>query len=631
MFLKNEHDNRIDLTDSDLVISIDSEGFRWRIITIYIVLALFFVFIFISAFQLQIIDGSKSLVVASRTNNEQSKTLATRGLIFDAHGNKLAQNAPAYSLFIKPAELKSENETVTINKLAGLIGSDPDALLNTYKSKAYDDKGQLIKQDRVTLSSNLSFDQYFAVLSKQEELTGVYVDVEAVRQYTNGAIFSNIIGYTGDPLQSDLNKGIYSESQVGKTGVEKTYDSYLRGSEGLSVQEKEALTGNVTNSQVQEAVPGDNIYLTIDSAWQTKLTQIMIDNIARVHAFAGAAVIINSKTGGVKAMVSVPSYDNNLFAQGISAKDYNALISNPKRPMTNRPISLQLPPGSIMKIFGATAALESGTIDENTKKLSDRCMDLPGGIKLCEADRGYIGWVNVEQAMAASSNIFFCKVMIDMHDKPGYTYYYDIAKSYGIGSLTGIDLPGEGPGTLPSAELKKKIDNLPWYVGDECNTVIGQGYVTVTPMQMAVAISAIVNGGNVVKPYVLDHVEDQQGNIVFQNKPEYVRNINISTHTLDILKAGLRLGVTAGTAGALSGIPGNSIGKTGSSDAGEWIDGKYYQGAHSWVLGCFDFQGEQYCYNVMQQWGGRGYKTVPIMKKFINCIYHDFSNKCDAV
>ena len=530
--------------------------------------------------------------------------MASRGLIFDVKGNKLVQNSPSYSLFVKTSEISVEAESEIINNLAQIIGVSSVDLLQTFKSKAYDEAGVRIKSSRLTLKSDLTFDQYFALLSKIETLKGVYVNTEPVRQYNNGSVFSNIIGYIGDPNENDLKNGIYSESQVGKTGIEKSYDQYLRGKEGLTIKEKETLTGNQTESKIIDPQPGNNVYLTIDAQWQNKLAQIMVANADSVRAFAAAGVIINSRTGEVEAMVSVPSYDNNLFAKGISSVDYSKLINDPKRPLTNRPIGLQLPPGSIMKIFGATAGLESGAIKEDTKFLSDRCIDLPGNIKFCEADKGYIGWVDVKTAMAVSSNIFFCKVMQEMHNKPGYGYYYDIAKSYGIGSTTGIDIGGEGAGTLPSAELKKKIDKLPWYIGDECNTVIGQGYVTVTPLQMAVAVSAIVNGGNVVKPHLLDRVEDQQGNVIVDVQTEYVRNINVSEKTLNILKNGLRQGVTAGTAGGLKTIPGNSIGKTGSSDACEYINGKNYCGAHSWVMGCFDFENEQYCFTVMQQWGG---------------------------
>lgn len=632
MYLKDSPINRIDFDAADkVVVDLDSGAFRWRVILIYGLLAAVMIFVFLSAFQLQIVEGGKNFVVATRTSQLQSKLLAPRGLIFDKNRVKLAQNTANYSLSVNPKELKVENEEEVITKLAGLIGINNEEFLATFKSKAYNEEGVRNKVGKISLKSDLSFEQYFQVLSQSENLPGVQVNVEPVREYLLANEFSNIIGYIGDPSENDINNGIYSESKVGKTGIEKTYDDLLRGTEGVQVVNKEILSGIEKENKVLDPVPGDNVILTVDSRWQAKLNKILSDQVASVRAFGGAGVIIKAATGEVVAMATAPNYDNNLFARGISGKDYSLLINDPKKPLFNRPIALQLPPGSIMKVFGATAGLESGIIDATTKKLSDRCIDLPGNIRFCEADQGYIGWVNVQEAMAKSSNIFFCKLMQDMHQNPGYNYYYDITRSFGIGSKSGIDIPGEAAGLLPNPEYKRKLANESWYVGDECNTVIGQGYVTVTPLQMAVAVSAVVNGGKIMTPHLVSQVENQSGQIVKKVEPEIKSSLNISEQTMSIIKQGLRMGVTAGTAGALNSIPGNSIGKTGSSDAGEWINGKYYSGAHSWVMGCFEFEGEEYCFTVMQQWGGRGYKTVPIMKKFINCVYTDFTNNCEAI
>jgi penicillin-binding protein 2 len=617
--------------DDYLELTIGNTEFRWRVIIIYILLVLILAFIFINAFQLQIVEGSKSLLVANRTNQSQVRSLAPRGLIYDINGIRLAQNVPSYSFFVKPGEIAATDEVNLIKEIAGLIGMNGDELYNAYKDRVYNDQGERSTADRVTLRSDLNFDEYYALLSRLEDFKGVYLNVEPVRKYDGATHFANIIGYIGDPGPEDIKKGIFSESQVGKNGIEKQYDSFLRGTEGLTTTRRETLTGNQTASEITEPKPGNNVYLSLDSRWQTKLSEILSRQVQMVNAFGGAGVIMNAQTGEIKALVTAPNYDNNLFAKGISSKDFTVLINDIHKPLINRPIGLQLPPGSIMKVFGATAALESGTIDINTKKTSDRCMDLPGNIRFCEADLGYIGSVNVQEALARSSNIFFCRVMQDMHNKPGYSYYLDIAKNFGMGSLTGIDINGEVSGTMASPELKKKLTNQQWYIGDECNTVIGQGFVTVTPLQMTVAVSALMNGGNIMKPQLMEKITDQEGNIVMNATPEVVRKLNVSNKTLNIVKDGLRMGVTSGTAGAMNTLPGYVAAKTGSSDAGEWINGKYISGAHSWVMGCFDYENTPYCFTVMQQWGGRGYKTVPIMKKFINCVYNDFANNCDAI
>lgn len=632
MYSKGKFQNNFSIKEEDDTFELSGEvDFRWKIIFVYILVFAGFCFLFLSAFQLQIIEGSKNFLVATRISTTQTKQLAPRGIIYDKNGAKLAYNVPSYSMYIKPTEFNTDNAEVVLKEIAGLINIDTQDAWISYKSKAYDDDNNIKKIDRVTIKNDLTFDQYFTVLSKQDNYPGLYLLVEPIRKYDYALSLSNILGYVGDPNEDDIKNNIYSESQVGKIGIEKEYDSYLRGVEGVSITQKESVSGKENNTEVYESKPGNNLILSIDKEWQVKLYDILKTQTDSVKAFAGAGVIMNSRTGEVKAMVTTPSYDNNLFAQGISSKDYNALINNPKQPLFNRPISMQIPPGSIMKIFGALSGLESGVIDENTEKLSDRCMDLPGNMKFCEADQGYVGWVNVKEAMARSSNIFFCKLMQDIHSKVGYNYYYDIAKNMGIGSKTGIDLIGEASGTLPSADYKRTLTKEPWYIGDECNTVIGQGYVTVTPLQMTTAVSAIVNGGELLKPTILNKVVDQDGNVVFEKGKEVVKKVNISDKTLNIVKAGLRLGVTEGTAGSLKTLPGNIMGKTGSADASQQIMGTVYSGAHSWVMGCFDYGGENYCFTVVQQLGGRGYKTVPVMKKFINCVYNDFKANCDAI
>ncbi len=617
--------------DDELIVDIDASSFKWRVVMLYLILIGVFVFLLQGAFQLQLIEGGMSLLVASRTNQAQTRISASRGLIFDVNGVALASNAPSYSIYIKPSLIEVKDEEKVIFEVAQLLGVEQGEFYDSYKSKMYSNDGVRSKAERVTLKSDLTFEQYFNILSRIENLQGVNVNIEAVRRYSSSDYFSNIIGYIGDPTQADIDNGIFPEAQVGKIGIERQYDQFLRGKDGSIITAKETLTGKQTQSQVIDAETGGNVYLNIDSKWQIYLNNILADVVKSSNAFGGAVVVMNSKTGEVKALVTNPNYDNNLFANGISSKDYAELINDPKKPLFNRPISMQLPPGSIMKIFGAVAVLESGTITEDTKYLSDRCLDLPGNIRFCEADSGYLGWVDVKQALARSSNIFFCKAMQDLRNKVGYSYYYDIARSFGMGLKTGIDIEGEVSGILPTAEYKKQLFNQPWYIGDECNTVIGQGYVTATPIQMTVAVSAIVNGGNVVKPQLINKVLDQTGQEIFTSQTEVLRKLNISDETIRILKNGLRMGVTEGTLGSLKNSPGNPIGKTGSSDAGEWINGKYYSGAHSWVMGCFDFENEQYCYTVMQQWGGRGYRTVPVMKKFINCLYNDFSNNCEAI
>ena len=633
MYIRNSEQSKIDFSkysgDTDRV---NLANLNWRFIPLYVMIALVFGFLFFHLFNTQIIEGQEFLLIASRTNQIETRILPPRGLIFDNNGTKLAYNSPSYTIFISPSEIDQDIEQDVINEISLLVNANSDELWEKYSSKVFNSEGKRLYSDRVTIAAGISFEQYIAALTTMDNISGLYIEAEPVRVYTYGDNFAHILGYIGDPTEADVEAGIYPRSQVGKIGIESVYDEELRGKEGLQIKERGIVDGRERIYVPQEEESGNNLYLTIDLEWQKTLAEILDQQIKDVNAFAGAGVIINSDTGEVKAMVSLPSYDNNLFSKGISNSEFSTLLNDPRTPLLNRPIGLQLPPGSIFKVIGATAGLETGVINRNTQIKSDVCMDLPGDIKFCEADGVYLGNLTVERALAKSSNIFFCTVALNLNSYAGgIDTLASYANNYGIGSTTGIDIDGEQDGTMATPELKRNLWNEPWYIGDECNAIIGQGLVTVTPLQMAVVMSTINNGGKVLQPHVLDRIEDQNGNLILEQGTEIVRELDVSSQTFEIIKSGMRDAVKDGTAAGLSNSPGNVIAKTGSADAAEIIQGELHSGAHSWVMGCFDYENENYCFVVMQQWGGRGYQTVPVMKKFINCGYTDFQDGCKSV
>lgn len=607
-------------------------SFSWRYLPVYLLMVFVFGFLFLNLFNLQIIEGSQNLKVATRINRSTNMIIPPRGIIYDSNGTKLAYNLPSYSLYVNPSQISETDELPVLENLSAYLEIGEDDIINRYQTAVYDENGNKRKINRVSIVNNLSFDEYLALLTIVPDLPGVYISVEPEREYNYSEYYAHIIGYVGDPTQQDIDNGVYSESRVGKIGIEKSYDNILRGIEGVEITERAVVEDRRRTYVPQNVKYGDNIVLTINHDWQVKLTDIMNAQLIESGAFASAGVIMNSNTGEVKALVSLPSYDNNKFAEGISSSEFQELLNNPKTPLLNRVIGLQLPPGSVWKVIGAAAGLEEGVVTKDTRYMSNRCMDLPGGIKFCEADMGYLGNVNVIDAIQKSSNIYFCNLALDINkQRSGIRTLIDYATRFGLGIRTEIDLPGETTGTMASPELKRKLLNEPWYTGDECNTIIGQGLVTVTPLQMTVATSAIANGGIIVKPHLVSRIESPNGTVLEEHVAVTKGELNISKKTLDIIKEGMRKAAFDGTALGLGNLPGNVIAKTGSADAGEYIQGKYYKGAHSWVVGCFDYEQENYCYTTMQQWGGRGFKTVPIMKKFISCLYNDFADKCEII
>jgi len=596
---------------------------------VYICIFLIFVFLIIGLFQMQFLQGRQNLLAATRTSQNISLVLPQRGVIYDANGNILAYNAPTYSVYADKTQIDVENEREIFSKLADLIDSDVEVLLDVYRTELY----SIAKEEGlIRVKSGINSDTYFRLIENSDELIGFTIQNDTQRRYSDPEYFSHILGYIGKPAENELSDEIFTVSKVGKLGVEKVYDDYLRGKVGKKIEQKQYLEDIESTFISENKIDGDNLHLTIDSRWQKKLSDIMEESLVQVEGFASAGVIMDSNSGEIKAMVGIPGYDNNLFSDGIKNEQYQKFLEDDKTPLLNRPIALQLPSGSIFKVIGASAGLETGVINRNSIIRSEGCLELSAGIVFCEADKKVLGNLNVVQALSQSSNLFFCKVAMSLNrDADGIYTTLKYAEDYGLGSKTGIDLYGEQVGSLPSPELKKKLFNENWYLGDDCNSMIGQGLLTVTPIQMVVVASAINNGGEVLKPHVLDKVVSQENEIVLESQKEVIRKVSVSETNLDIIKEGMKSAAKEGSGSILRDLNADIIIKTGSADASEVINGKVYSGAHSWIMGCFNHQGSDNCFVVIQQWAGRGYQTVPIIKKFVNCVQTDFSPNCEKI
>ena len=596
---------------------------------VYLCISFIFVFLISGLFQMQFLQGRQNLLAATRTSQNVSLVLPQRGVIYDLNGNILAYNAPTYSVYADKTLIEIENEREKFGKLAKLMDYDVEVLLDLYRTELY----AITKEERrIRVLSGINSDTYFKLIDNIDELDGFTIQNDTQRRYSDPEYYSHIRGYIGKPSEDELSDEVFTVSKVGKLGVEKVYDEFLRGRVGKKIEQKQYLEDIESTFISENKVDGDNLHLTIDSRWQKKLTDIMEESLLQVEGFASAGIIMDSNSGEIKAMVGIPGYDNNLFSDGIKNEQYQKFLKDDKTPLLNRPIALQLPSGSIFKVIGASAALETGVINRNTIIRSEGCLELSTGIVFCEADKKVLGNLNVVQALSQSSNLFFCKVAMNLNrDADGIYTTLKYAEDYGLGSKTGIDLYGEQIGSLPSPELKKKLFNENWYLGDDCNSMIGQGLLTVTPIQMVVVASAINNGGEILKPHVLDRVVSQENEIVKEFEKEVIRKVSVSEENLNIIKEGMRSAAKEGSGSILRDLDADIIIKTGSADASEVINGTVYSGAHSWIMGCFNYQGTDNCFVVIQQWAGRGYQTVPIIKKFINCVQKDFNPNCEQI
>ncbi|MBN1331747.1 penicillin-binding protein 2 [Candidatus Dojkabacteria bacterium] len=589
----------------------------WRLLFIMITLILMMGFLLTNLFDLQIVSGKENLIRATNISQNKNILRASRGVIYDENGEILAKNIPAFSVYIKTKEFDLEDEN-KLNLLSTILEIDKEDIVGIVEVAIEDERKPV-----VTIDADISFEKYISLTERLDELYGVYTEETAIRQYGQNTGMAHILGYVGDINEGEIEQtGLDQNAKIGKEGIEKQYDQALRGTDGTEVKKtdlEDKILEEYISASPQE---GSNLYLTIDSNWQKKLYEILEKQVDVTDSFAGVAVIMESRTGEIKAMANVPSYDNNLFTEGISVKDFTALMNDERTPLLNRSIALQLPTGSTFKPMVAAAALEEGAITPSTQFQSG-CVELPL-YKLCEADNAYLGTMTVVEGLGRSSNVFFCKTALALTEKAdGIRSLIKYTDQFGIGKKTGIDLPGEQAGTMASPELKEEKVGEPWYLADICNTAIGQGLVTATPIQMVTMVSAIANEGVIYKPHLVSKITDQTGKEVEIIAPEVLSEVSVSKENFRTIRKGMKYAVNGyrGSATALKNSPGNPYAKTGSADATEYRNGKKVDGAHSWAIGGFEYEGKDYSFVIHLQEGGRGYKSMPVIRDFLSWLY----------
>ncbi|MGH8147216.1 MAG: penicillin-binding protein 2 [Rhodanobacteraceae bacterium] len=484
-----------------------------------------------------------------------------RGLIFDREGRLLADNVPAFRLDVVPDEVKHMD--AMLERLASVVPLSPDDIRRFKQS---------LKQhrpfDQVPLKFHLTESERDRFAVNQWQFPGVSVDPYLTRNYPYGAEFAHVVGYVGRidaREQAKIDPDLYAgTTHIGKTGLEQQYEKLLHGTPGYELVEVNADQRPLRVLQRVPAKPGKNLYLTIDARLQ-KAT------FAAFDGQTGAAVAIDPRNGNVLAMVTVPSFDPNLFVNGISQTDYDALLDNPEKPLLNRAMRGGYPPGSTVKPFIGLGGLELGLRTPTDTVLSTGVWHIPGS---SPGSRGYrddkrsgAGRVDLMQAITQSVNTYFYSLTWKM----GIDRFDQWMAKFGFGSPTGIDLPGETGGVLPSPEWKRKTFNKPWYPGETVISGIGQGYWMVTPLQMAHALTILANGGRAYTPHLLAATSDglKAPEVSYKQPPPV--QITHAPADLAAVRQGM-LGVvynqlgTAYRAGIGNGFPYLVAGKTGTAE-----------------------------------------------------------------
>ncbi len=585
-----------------------------------ILLGLFIVGIFgafgLRLWNLQFVQGEEYRTQAERQSTRLINVPAARGIIYDAEGMPLVRNVPSFNVTVIPAALpddEHEAEDVLI-RLAMMLNM-PYATSGTGRGDEEPQPGmrELVEAALVApyhplvVKRGVERDVALMVAQQTLLLPGVSVEVESAREYPHAELTSQILGYMlpipGEREEEYIAQGyIPATDRIGVSGIEATYEDLLRGKKGQRIVEEDVL-GRVIRvvSEPAAAVPGHNVYLTLDLELQEFVAERMQRQmeLPNVDSPRGVAIVMNPQTGGILAMVSLPTYDNNAFAKGISALEWERLSSNPHRPTLNHATSDRLPPGSVFKVVVAAGALQEGVLDAYTR------FNCPGRIVLpnkyypndpgmaqpfyCWNRSGH-GTLDVVAGIAHSCDIFFYKTGGGFEEIEfeglGVSGIAKYARLFGFGEPTGVELTAEDGGLVPTADWKRLTFGESWSTGDTYNLSIGQGFLTVTPLQMLNAVNVVANGGTLYRPQIVHHVIDPAGNVVDGFEPQIIRTLPISAEHWSLIQQGMEGAVAYGTSQRTQ-IEGLRVaGKTGTAQFCDDImcgtPGEYDQPEHAW-------------------------------------------------
>lgn len=492
----------------------------------------------------------------------QSRILAPRGIIYDSEGKELVNNLPGYAVVLQK---QSSYKPETLQRLSNLLQMPVEEINAKIKaSKNF--------YEPIMLKNNLDQQMVTKIEEQRRYMPEVMLSVQPIRNYPYHELSVHALGYVGEVSAYEIEQGLFKNitqgSLVGKAGLEKTYDKYLRGEDGAFMEEVDVAGNVVKHYDSVQPVPGKNLKLTLDYQLQKELEEFTDKHLAYLRnsgiapgARAAAVIAIDPRNGAVRAMVSRPGYDPNWFVHGISSKNWNSINNDPNYPMNNKVITGEYPPGSTFKIVTGSAAFELKKVG-----LNEPIFD--GGFHpmvptMGNAGGEVLGWLTFIKALAMSDNVYF----YELGYRVGIDNIEKYAHIFGFGERTGIDLEGESKGLVASKKVKRKIWNEDWRLGDTFNAAIGQGFNLTTPIQLSVMLSIVANGGTKYQPYLVDSIINSDGSLFEKPKRAEGKHIDVSQQTIDYIRMGMNATTQeGGTASYFAGLPKPIAGKTGTAE-----------------------------------------------------------------
>lgn len=575
-------------------------------------------------FFLQMVKGNAYRAMAEGNRERIVPIPAERGIIFDRNNITLTKNIPNFSLALVPQNLprdKEEREEV-VGRLSELTGQTDESIrstLKTYGNYSY---------ESIIIQEDLDYETALSIQIAAADLPGIYIHRGSKRLYlhsletqanigtTTLMSLSHVLGYQGKLSPGELDelygKGYLPSDTIGKTGVEKSYESYLRGVYGRRQIEVNAMGREQAVLAEEPPSPGSHVILAIDAKMQQELERIMNETLQNEKKTRAAGVVLDPRNGEVLAMVSLPAYDNNDFSGGIDAKTYKEYIANEERPLFNRILSGTYPSGSTIKPAVAAAALQEGIITPKTTFLSN------GGLRFGQWffpdwQPGGHGVTDVRKSLAQSVNTFYYYIGGGYGDVVGMGVDTIMAylKKFHFSQKLGIDLSGEQDGFLPSREWKQEVTGERWYIGDTYNISIGQGDILVTPLQIANMTAAIASGGTMYRPHVVKEIKSTTTGEKKVIQPEIIAKDIVDAGHIETVRLGMRDCAVSGSCRRLSLLSFPAAGKTGTA---QWNRNKPN---HAWFTSFAPFDDPEIVVTILVEEGEEGSRVAaPIAYEF---------------
>ncbi len=583
-------------------------------------LLLFMVFIIAillgRSFYLQVVRGDHYLSLADGNRLRIKYVKSHRGIIYDRNDELLVKNIFGFSLLITPADLPKdlEERNFVISSVVDTLGLDRTVVDEKIKSAS-----QYYFQP-IVIETGIEYEQAMKLKIDSAKLPGVSLEIDSWRNYLSGDSLSHLLGYVGkinaDEYDRLADQYLLSDN-IGKVGLEKQYEEYLKGEHGKKRVEVDVLGVEKKVVSHLPFVPGSDLVLTVDSALQNKVYEILENKLGKSKA--AAVIISNPQNGEILSLVDYPAYDNNLFAIGISTKEYTKLLEDTRKPLFIRSLLGEYPSGSTVKPVIAVDALEEGIVTPQ------KSFNSVGGLWVVDTwffqdwKAGGHGITNLYKALAESVNTYFYYIGGGYGNFTGLGVekIVEYLKVFGLGEKTGIDMPSEGDGLVPTREWKKEVKNEDWYIGDTYHLAIGQGDLLVTPIQVNSYNMAIANGGTMYQPHLVKEIIHPDG-VRELMMAKVIKKDFVSTESIQAVRQGMRQAVTKGSAIYLSDLPVAVAGKTGTA---QWNNTKEN---HAWFNGFAPYDYPTFAITVLIEEGGEGSKiAVPIAKEIMQYWFSD--------